>query len=186
MLCGIFIGGRAQRMGGEPKGLLSAPTGEPIVVRLACIARDVGLTPVWVGLRDSPHAELYRAALPDLRELDDRPRGIGPLGGLAGLLAAGDAPVLALACDLPRVSPQLLTRLMHEHAQADVLAPREQFWQPLCARYAPRIAPQVERAIASGTRSFQRLFDALEVQALALSAHERVLLRDWDTPEDVR
>ena len=190
MLCGIFVGGLATRMHGEAKGLLPAPdTGEPLALRLARIVRELGLTPVLVG-RDAR----YRAALPDLLVIADQPAGVGPLGGLAGLLRAGEhdtAPspfVLALSCDLPRISSALIERLASQPARASVLAPRapEGRWEPLIARYDARaLRGPVEHAIALGTRSFQRLFVDLTVEELTLSASERAQLIDWDTPDDV-
>jgi len=211
MLCGIFVGGRATRMGGITKGLLPAPeTGEPLVLRLSRIARELGLEPVLVGASHE-----VRAALPELRTIDDRPAGIGPLGGLAGLLHAGDsivgsraeappastvgspaqAPpastsVLALACDLPRVSRALIAQLVEAPlcAPNTVLAIRADngLWEPLCARYdAAALRVPVEQAIARGVRSFQKLFAELQVGELAISSELRAGLVDWDTPEDV-
>jgi molybdopterin-guanine dinucleotide biosynthesis protein A len=199
MLCGIFVGGRATRMGGITKGLLPAPeTGEPLVLRLARIARELGLEPVLVGASGE-----VRAALPELRTIDDRPAGIGPLGGLAGLLhAAGFAAasraqtppastsVLALACDLPRGSRALIARLVEAPlcAPNKVLAIRADngLWEPLCARYdADALRVPVEQAIARGVRSFQKLFAELQVGELSISGEQRAELVDWDTPEDV-
>ncbi|MET0286694.1 MAG: NTP transferase domain-containing protein [Polyangiales bacterium] len=177
MLAGLFVGGRATRMGGIHKGLLQIE-GEAVVVRLARIAREVGLEPVWVGLRD----DAYRTALPGLRELADAPAGIGPLGGLAGLLAHGSA--IALACDMPFVSSQLLLRLRDEQPDALALAPRfDGIWEPLCARYDARAGVALERAIAAGTRSLQPFLSALPAHELVLSSRDE--LRDWDTPDDV-
>jgi molybdopterin-guanine dinucleotide biosynthesis protein A len=188
MLCGIFVGGRAARMGGITKGLLPSPeTGEPLVVRLSRIARELGHEPVLVGA--SPE---IRAALPALRTIDDRPPGIGPLGGLAGLLhAAGAGSVLALACDLPLVSRALIARLSDAPLSplTQVLAIRADngLWEPLCARYdAAALIVPVEQAIARGVRSFQRLFDELQVFELSVPSELRAELVDWDTPEDVR
>lgn len=182
MLCGIFVGGRASRMHGRAKGLLRADTGEPVVVRLVRVARAAGLEPVWVGLEQSAHADAYRAAAA-LPELADRPPGIGPLGGLAGLLEAGSA--IAVACDMPFVSSALLTRLRSERPGAAVLAPRSQgLWEPLCARYdAALVLPTLTRALDAGTRSFQQLLASLEVTELTLATREELV--DWDTPEDL-
>ncbi|MEY4512582.1 MAG: hypothetical protein RLZZ450_4704 [Pseudomonadota bacterium] len=187
MLCGIFVGGRASRMGGMAKGLLPAPeTGEPLVARLARLAVELGCEPVLVGASTE-----VQAALPALRTIDDRPAGIGPLGGLAGLLHAGaQSQVVALACDLPFVSRDLLARLLETtlEAPAQVLAVRADngLWEPLCARYdAAALVPHVERAIADGVRSFQKLFAALSVAELPVSQAQRRELDDWDTPEDV-
>jgi molybdopterin-guanine dinucleotide biosynthesis protein A len=69
-----------------------------------------------------------------------------------------------------------------------VLAPRgaSGLWEPLCARYdGARMSAPLERAVAAGVRSFQRLFAQLQVSELALAPHERATLVDWDRPEDV-
>jgi molybdopterin-guanine dinucleotide biosynthesis protein A len=184
-LLGIFVGGSSTRMGGHPKGRLHAKdTGEPLVVRLARLAREAGLSPVWVG-----RAQAYRELVPGLPELSDEPAGIGPLGGLCALLrAAGEAPVIAVACDMPQVSLALLERLLSENTEAMVLAPRSEagLWEPLCARYrAVDVLPICEAALAEGVRSFQQLFARLPVCELPLSSAERGALIDWDRPEDM-
>jgi molybdopterin-guanine dinucleotide biosynthesis protein A len=185
MLCGIFVGGKATRMQGQAKGLLTSPeSGEPLVVRLARLARELGLIPVLVG-----EAASYRSALPELRVIPDSPAGIGPLGGLAGLLHAGQPSfVLALSCDLPIISRPLLERLVNASSRAEVVAPRSSNgqWEPFAARYdAAALCAPVERLISRGTRSFQHLFSDLHVEELKLSPAERAELLDWDTPEDV-
>ncbi len=186
MLCGIFVGGRARRMGGIAKGLLPAPdSGEPLVARLARLISELGCEPVLIG--EEPR---YRAALPSLRTVADLPPSIGPLGGLAGLLeAAHEGTALALACDLPAVSRNLLERLVQSGSHAPVLAPRSQpgLWQPLCARYdAAALRAPLAQAIARGTRSFQALFAELAVEELPLSEAELAELIDWDEPEDLK
>lgn len=185
MRVGIFVGGRSSRMGGEPKGLLPAPdSGEPLVVRSCRLARAAGLSPCLVG-----RAEAYRRVLPELEIVADAPAGIGPLGGLLGLIrGAGSAPVLALACDLPHITQALLERLAGAEVRGDVLAARGErgLWEPLCARYeSARVGAHLERAVAAGVRSFQRLFAQLQVDELELAPHERALLHDWDCPEDI-
>ena len=185
MIVGIFVGGRATRMGGKPKGLLPAPdTGEPLVLRSTRLARELGFTPVLVGAADA-----YRTLLPDLTCLADAPSGIGPLGGLMALLRwAGASPAIALACDMPMISAELLARLAAHPSRAQVLAARgaSGLWEPLCARYSSaEIAPELTRALDAGVRSFQALFARLVLEELTLSPMERAALVDWDTPEDV-
>ena len=184
MILGIFIGGRSTRMGGQPKGLLPAPDGgQPLVVRLAGLARQLGMEPVLVG-----DAAAYTVLLPELRVLHDHPEGIGPLGGLLSLLeAAAPGPVLAVACDMPYVSRELLARLVNAETAAPVLAARTgERWQPLCARYdAGALCVPLAAALAHGIRSFQRLFETLAVEELVLDEVERAQLVDWDTPEDL-
>jgi hypothetical protein len=47
------------------------------------------------------------------------------------------------------------------------------------------VSAPLERAVAAGVRSFQRLFTQLQVSELALAPHERAALLDWDRPEDM-
>ncbi len=179
-LAGIFAGGRGLRMGGLDKAQLIAPrTGETLLARLLRLAGEAGLETVVVGGSGGPGLRLA-----------DEPAGIGPLGGLCALLAhAGSRPAIALACDLPYVETALIARLVGYASAAEVVAPRDpatRKWQPLFARYdAPRVLPVLRTAIARGTRSFQELLQALEVEELALSPAEHDQLRDWDEPSDL-
>jgi len=181
---GIFVGGASSRMGGTPKGLLAVDdTGETIVARLLGLSHELGLEPLFVG-----HAGPYAQRWPEVRCVADDPSGVGPLGGLSGLLsAAGDEPVLVVACDMPYVSRALLERLRTSQPEALVLASKsEGRWDPLCARYDPRhVRPALARALDLGVRSFQRLFADLTATELALDERERAELLDWDAPEDV-
>ncbi len=173
---GVFVGGRSTRMGGHPKGLLAAPdTGEALVVRAVRLARELGATPVLVG--DAHAYDLVRC---DVSVVCDDPPGVGPLGGLCGLLA------FALACDMPFVTLDDLRALAVAHPGAACVAARRSDdapWEPFFARYdAPRVLPVVRAAIAAGDRSLQRVMERAGAQSLARDARA---LDDWDTPDDV-
>lgn len=185
LVCGLFVGGQARRMGGTAKGLLPAPdSGEPLVLRLRRHAESLGLRCLLVG-----SAPAYAGL--GLPMLTDDPPGIGPLGGLRALLMAAPGPVLALACDLPYVSPELLRRLVEAAPVAadgsgDVVAARRQDrWEPLCARYEATVLPTLNAALQDGERSFQGLLRRLQVRELGLSAAEAAELTDWDSPDDI-
>ena len=128
-------------MGGVPKGLLAAPNSEETLVeRLLRVSHEalgahqsllVGRAPAYAGL--------------GLSFVEDAPAGVGPLGGLCALLDAalerGNGAVIALACDMPHVSAELIRRLMTHAPAAAAVAPRtDGKWQPLVARYEPRRA----------------------------------------------
>lgn len=179
-VAGIFVGGASRRMGGAPKGLLRLRSGRTIVEELASAAHDAGLDVVLVG-RHAAYAEL---ALP---MLDDAPGRAGPLAGLVALLRhAGERTSVALACDAPFVTSELLARLMSAPA-AVAVAPRDMHgWEPFCARYASaRALPEVVRLHAAGHSRLQDVFDALPTNRLTLSELELRALRDWDSPEQV-
>ena len=187
-LCGIFIGGAAKRMGGYPKGLLPIAgaepgTVEPIVLCLRRLAESVNLDTVLVG----KHAAYQHLGIP---HLGDEPEGIGPMGGLrALLLAAKGREVIALACDMPLVSKQILERLVAvDLTAADVAAVQTEPGAPLesfLARYRPTVRSHLEQAIASGEHSLQRVLRGLRVKTLLLSEEERRVAQDWDRWEEV-
>lgn len=180
LLAGLFVGGEARRFGGFPKGLLPGPAGPPLVDELARTLHSLGIPCVLVGRRPA-------YAICGLPMLDDARPGIGPLGGLLALLRhAGTHDVLALACDLPFVSPALVERLATEHEGAAAVAPRRDArWEPLFARYsATRALTAAERRADAGAWSLQGLLDELEASPLSLAPEEVNQLDDWDCPED--
>jgi molybdopterin-guanine dinucleotide biosynthesis protein A len=178
---GIFVGGASRRMGGRPKGLLHAPTGESIVERWRAMAKRAGLPCLLVG-NASAYDHLGMESVADARP------DSGPLGGLIALLrATPDAQAVAVACDMPFVSLALLARLAFFKTDAAVLAPRHAGrYEPLFARYdSARVLPTAERQSMSGDLSLQSLLRAARAETLELSAADWQLLVDWDKPDDV-
>jgi molybdopterin-guanine dinucleotide biosynthesis protein A len=177
---GIFVGGRGRRMGGLAKGLLPAPSGETLVARWRRLFAELGWTCVFVGQHDA-----YAGI--DIERLADDPAGIGPLGGLTALLArAGEGRAIAVACDMPFVSVELLSKLASHASRASVIAPRhDDRWEPLFARYdAPRVSNTAQLRIRRAEHSLQGLLDEVGTDILPLDDREWSELRDWDRPED--
>jgi len=187
-LLGIFVGGRARRMGGFPKGLLPASnSGESIVRHLLTLAGEAGLDAVLIG-----EAGPYANAAPGVTALADSPTGIGPLGGLAALLAHALGRhrfAIAVACDMPFVTGPVLDRLRSAPFSAQIVAARRTAngpFEPFLARYdAERVGAVLTRQLRGGTRSFQALFAACNVVEWPLTPEERAAWDDWDTPEDL-
>jgi molybdopterin-guanine dinucleotide biosynthesis protein A len=135
-----------------------------------------------------------RAEYADLEHetLEDTPPGVGPLGGLRALLQRtaddGYEAAVALACDLPYVTPELVARLASEQSDAVALAPHEaDRWYALTARYSIALLPEIDEALARQQHSLQKLFAGLGAGArrLAVDEGELASLRDWDSPEDL-
>ncbi len=126
---------------GEPKAAIEL-VGRPLITYPVEAVRAAGLEPVVVAKPDS--------LLPDLscRVVRDRDRGSHPAAGIvAALRAAGGAPVVVLACDMPFVRPQLIDFLAG--SDAAVAIPRVGGrLEPLLARYAPSAMPMLEATIA--------------------------------------
>src|SRR5262245_57454884 len=135
LLVGVFVGGRAVRLGGAAKGLLRAPgTNEPLVSRLARVTREAIPDSEFVLVGDAhDYAELGYASIAD------EPRGVGPLGALIALLSHAEQrgrDAIALAADLPFVSRELVTRLAEHSPESAAVAPLvDGIWHPLFARY---------------------------------------------------
>ncbi len=181
-LGGIFVGGAATRMGGQPKGLLPVPGDgrTTLVERWRSTLDGLCAEIVLVG-RHAAYAELA------MELLADDPPGIGPLGGLVALLRrAGDGYAVAVACDMPFVPRALVERLLEFPAGAPIVAPRRDGkWEPICARYdALRVLPLALEHARAPRHSLQRLLDAAGAVELPLGTHEAEDLRDWDRPED--
>lgn len=175
-------------MAGYPKGLLPAPEGGTLIERTLRITR-AALPDAQIVLVGK--AAAYRRL--DLPVIADAPTGIGPLGGIAPLLARGratNAPaVFVLGCDLPFLSYDLLVRLARHAPDAAAVAPQiGGRWQALFARLTPATALPVATAMLTDSEhALQGLFRRLAGHATPLPIHhdDQHFLRDWDRPGDI-
>jgi molybdenum cofactor guanylyltransferase len=98
VIAAILAGGRSRRMGTE-KALVEF-RGEPLIARPIAAARAAGLEPVAIAKRELPL---------DIPTWIDAYETSHPLSGLVTALRHG--PVVAIACDQPFVTPELLAEL---------------------------------------------------------------------------
>ncbi len=98
MIAAILAGGRSRRMG-TPKALVPF-AGEPLIMRPIAAARAAGLEPVVVA------KAAFDVGVPVWL---DRFATSHPLAGLVTALEHG--PCVAIACDQPFVTPELLAAL---------------------------------------------------------------------------
>ena len=181
---GILAGGRGQRLGGVVKGSLRTPSGATILQGLTDVVNRVrpGAPIVLVGSSSLD--------APGLPRLADDPPGRGPLGGLVALLrsaAEAEAEAVALASDLPQVSPELLERLLTEAPEAPLYAPKlDGIWQPLFARYSPsKVRPAVDAALVLPRAGLLSVFDRVDAREMLVDPAEERALIDWDEPADL-
>jgi molybdopterin-guanine dinucleotide biosynthesis protein A len=126
---------------------------------------------------------------------DARP-GLGALGGIhAGLTWAaedGRYGVLAVACDMPFLSPSLLRLLVDEANDHDVVVPESggrRGIEPLCAVYATTCLPAIEEALARDDSRMIAFHDEVRVRRVSRALVERhgdpeVLFMNVNTPAD--
>ncbi len=144
-LLAVLAGGRGSRLGGGKPGL--ALRGRPLIAYPLAAAASAGLRAVVVARADS---ELPALDAPILVEPDGGLRH--PLWGIAAALrdgAASAAGVLAVGCDMPFLTPALLSALARH--PAGTLATRlGGGLQPLPARYQAEQAAVIEQAARDG------------------------------------
>lgn len=188
IIIGIFVGGAGKRMGGVAKGLLEAPASqESLIERTLRVCREAlpDAAPHLVG----PSAAYAALGLP---QVSDDPGGIGPIGGLRGLLLraseGGAKQVLALACDLPFIDAATLSQLgepLTTAARVPIVAGRS---QPLAAAYSPNATlAAVDRALARGRHALMAVLEELGEDTEQIAGGEVLAraLTDWDTPADM-
>lgn len=138
----ILAGGRSSRLGRDKASelLLGRSLLQHVIDRVAPLVQELII--VRAPNQQLPPIESPRA----VQVIEDAYPGTGPLGGIySGLLAAVAERCLAVACDMPLLSPPLLQELQRRAAACDVVMPVLEYPEPLHAVYA-RICLQPMRA----------------------------------------
>ncbi len=158
----VLAGGRSMRMGVDKTLLLV--DGVPLVARVAEAAAAVCDNLIVVTNRPDALAE---AGLPAATPvLADEVAYQGPLGGLVTALAhAPDEWVLAVAADLPWLSPGLVRALWEMRDGADIVVPvTPEGPEPLLALYRVEAClPAARAALESGRRRLVAVFGGVRV-----------------------
>jgi molybdopterin-guanine dinucleotide biosynthesis protein A len=117
----------------------------------------------------------------------DRYPGEGPLGGI--LTALGNTSAdwnLIVACDMPGISADFLTRILEaaEEAGADALLPVGPAArpEPLCAVYHRRALDRLEAAFRAGQRKIMAAVAGIHAQRLPVG--NMAVFQNVNTPED--
>jgi molybdopterin-guanine dinucleotide biosynthesis protein A len=105
----------------------------------------------------------------------------GPIAGIITALEHAKGEVLVIACDMPLLSPNLLTDLCAAHAGQDAVATLAAttdsegvpFAEPLLAVYTPRVGPTLRHWMTTGRRSLQPL-------------RQHTGVATWEVPADMR
>lgn len=150
----LIAGGRASRLGGVAKGLLSLD-GQPLLVRsLELFGRLFGGSLLVVN-DPAPYRRFEVTQVADL--VVDR----GAPGGLHAALSAATTPwVFAAGCDMPFLSAAGIALLAARRGGALAVVPRwDGRYEPLHALWSRDALPVLERALGQGNLSLQRLVE---------------------------
>jgi molybdopterin-guanine dinucleotide biosynthesis protein A len=186
----VVAGGRSVRYG-SPKAIAEVG-GRRIIDRVVTTLRIV--TPEVVLLSADP-VVIEAAGVPTR---PDALPGLGALGGIhAGLLwarEAGRRGILAVACDMPFLSRDLLNEMLERAARsdADAVVPESgsrRGIEPLCAYYAVTCIEPIEDAANNDDRRLIGFHARVVVQRIPLAEVERFgpparLFLNVNTPEE--
>src|SRR5262245_15440226 len=178
----VLAGGRSRRLGRD-KATLEVG-GETLagraLRRLSPLCSDLAV------------ADAGRGLVPGALSLPDGP-GEGPAAGLLGAARAFPARwLLALACDLPGVTTELLARLASPPLPDLAVARSRGGVEPLAAVYGPRALDALAERVAAGRYALHELADlegfavrVIEGAALAALGPPEILFANVNTPEDL-
>jgi molybdopterin-guanine dinucleotide biosynthesis protein A len=156
----VLAGGRSTRLGRDKASelLLGRPLLQRVVDRVAPLVAEV------VIVRAKSQAIPVLACPVPLHIVDDAYPGAGPLGGIyAGLLATTAERSLAVACDMPMLSPLLLGELLRQRPGCDVVLPVTDRPQPLHAVYSRACIPPMRARLEAGDLKLTYFLDAMRV-----------------------
>jgi molybdenum cofactor guanylyltransferase len=142
--------------------------GEPMLARMCTLVKDV------TGFA-SIVAPSGRYAEFDVRVVEDRWPGQGPLGGIITALLDADAKnhaptwCLIVGCDMPFLTREWLTYLL-DHAvasRAGVVAPRSALGlEPLCACWQSGATGKLQYALEDGVRKVTEAMKRIETEVV--------------------
>lgn len=168
----VLAGGLSSRMGRD-KAMLSWH-GRPLIEHQIAVLQAAGVDAVRVS-----------GDRPDYQGVADPVAHAGPLGGIAGIAAAcGDAELLIVPVDMPRLQPTLLQRLLttaatgSTHFAGHVLPMRLRLDSTCRVALTALMADDDERA-----RSLRALQERVGVSTLNLNADEEAQLVDCNTEQ---
>ena len=179
----ILAGGRAQRMGGQDKGLLPL-AGRPMVAHAAAALRSqVGA----LLINANRNVEDYQAlGYPVVS--DDVGRFFGPLAGMLAAMAVADGDYLLTApCDSPLLAADYARRmyaaLASERAELSVACSGDRL-QPVFSLLRTELRDSLRGYLEAGERKIDRWFAAHRM-AQADFSDRPDMFRNINTPEEL-
>ncbi len=131
----ILAGGRSSRMGTD-KGLMLFHE-RPLVTHVIEVLRSIDIQKILIITQHGAYEQFGYPCYPDL--VQDK----GPLGGIyAGLIHSAEEKNLVLACDMPFLTKELLSGIIHAIGHEDALiAEHKGKAEPLCSVYSSTCIP---------------------------------------------
>jgi len=177
----VLAGGRGSRLGGAKATVELG--GKPLIAYPITALAEAGIEPVVVAKRGSELPPLPCRTVWEPEE----PRH--PFTGLVSALRdAGQRPLVAVACDMPFLTPALLSHLAAA-GEPLVLPESDGELHPFPGRYEASLLPALEQALAAGEplrHTLERLQPRrLGAEQLGQLGPPEQLLFNVNTPSDL-
>jgi molybdenum cofactor guanylyltransferase len=156
----ILAGGENRRMGTDKAFLVI--DGRPMVEHILAVFNELFKNTIVVTNTPDRYRNYDVEVTSDV--LDMR----GPLTGIySGLLRSTDEYNFVAACDMPFLSPRLISYMGEIAAGQDAVVPQfDGFLEPLHAVYRRGILPRMETQLRKQDRRIRGLFDHIQVRYL--------------------
>jgi molybdopterin-guanine dinucleotide biosynthesis protein A len=174
----VLAGGQSRRMG-RPKPWIEV--GSSILVRYVVERLAPAFSELMVSFAEPEQME----QLVPYRVVFDRKPNAGPLAGLeAGLLAARNQVVFAVACDMPYVEPSTAEIAVAAARSCDAAIPRHDgLFEPVCGAYRKTALPAIVSALDAGNYIAHEVVAELDVTWL--EDLEPAQFESLNTPADL-
>jgi molybdopterin-guanine dinucleotide biosynthesis protein A len=174
----VLAGGGSSRMG-RPKAWLEV--GDTFLLRYVVDRLAPAFSEVMVSFAEPEQLE---EPLP-YRIVFDRKRSAGPLAGLeAGLMAARNEVIFAVACDMPYVTQDFAQMAVAAARRPDAAIARISGRpEPVCGAYGRSALPAITEALDAGRLKTSDVIGDLDVTWL--EGFDPDLFRSLNTPEDL-
>jgi molybdenum cofactor guanylyltransferase len=179
----ILAGGRAQRMGGQDKGLLSL-AGQPMI---SYAIRRLKPQVERLLINANRNLEAYQALGYPLVS-DSIGQFLGPLAGMLAAMTVADTPyLLTLPCDCPLLRSDYARRMRAELIRHDAdisVAHDGQRLQPVFALLRTDLQDSLKIYLESGQRKIDLWFARHRRVEVDFSDHQG-MFRNINTPQDL-
>jgi molybdopterin-guanine dinucleotide biosynthesis protein A len=171
-ISGIILGGGQSRRMGRDKRRLHWE-GEPFLDRVCRLMNSLFVEVLVVTAQEG-----YDCSHLPVRLVTDKIPEKGSLGGLyTGLIEAKNSLSFVVACDMPFLIQESISRLCLEPVSDVLMVKLSTGMQPLHARYSKRCAPVIEQMIHEGDLKIQNLVSCSD---LTVKIVEETLFDDID------
>ncbi|CCO46438.1 Molybdopterin-guanine dinucleotide biosynthesis protein A [Vibrio nigripulchritudo SOn1] len=178
----ILAGGKATRMGGQDKGLVTL-NNVPLIEHVHSILSEQTDDILINANRNQSQYAQYAKVISD--EFADFP---GPLGGIhAGLKHANREWVGFVPCDSPKISNDLVSRFQSAiQDDSDILVAHDGgHLQPVFTLFHKRVLPKLEAFLERGDRKIVLLYDECVTHRVDFSDVAESFI-NLNTPEELQ